>query len=127
MARYFPFTFREFERTFDDLFDTLLIERWHSVSPHVGVAPNAAALDLGDRYEVRMGVGEADVSQIDIEVTDRHLRVRVPGETCSVQESSFSFSEPVDREAVKARLSEKVLEVVLPKRSRTKRIRVDGP
>lgn len=119
MARNFPFTFEEFQRTFDELFDTLLIEHWHAASA-------AAPRDLGDRYEVRLEVGYIDADRVDIEAIERRLRVRYPDETRGVAERSFSFIEPVDCAAVTAHLSGDAVIVVLPKKGRTKRIRVSG-
>jgi HSP20 family molecular chaperone IbpA len=126
MARHFPFTFEEFQRTFDELFDTLLIEHWHAASPAKFGAAAAAPRDLGDRYEVRLEVGYIDADRVDIEAIEQRLRVRYPNETRGVAERSFSFIEPVDCTAVTAHLSGDALIVVLPKKGRTKRIRVSG-
>ena len=124
MARHFPFTFEEFQRTFDELFDSLLIEQWRT-APAVESSA-AVPRDLGDRYEVRLEIGYVEAERIDIEAIERRLRVRYPDEARGLAERSFSFSEPVDCTAVTAHLSGDALIVVLPKKGRTRRIRVSG-
>jgi len=113
----------DFQRAFDELFDDLLVERWRVVRA-TGGSENTIVLDHGDRYEVRIALGDADCSKVEVEVSERRLTVRVPSESRGVSEGSFSFSEPVEREAVTAKASGGTLAIVLPKMRRTRRVQV---
>ncbi len=105
----------DFDRAFDQFFDELLIERWRGGKAREEFE-RAEVLDHGDRYEVRVGVPGRDPRQIDVQVTGQRLTVRAPGEISGLTESSFSFSQEVDAEAVTAQWSNDMLTVSLPKR-----------
>ena len=62
-----------------------------------------------------MAAPAADPHQIEIEVTERRLSVHVPG-LFGAGDSFFDFPHPVDCDAVSARWSAGVLQIVLPKK-----------
>jgi len=64
MAKFLAPTLRDFDRVFDQLFDDLLIEPWRAAPDLPGEFGLAPILDHGNRYEVRIEVGDADPSQI---------------------------------------------------------------
>ncbi len=121
-TRFFATTLDEFQRAFDELFDDLLIQRWR-VSGAIGESEHAIVHDHADRYEVLIAIGDANPGDIDIEVSDRRLTVRVPGEPTGVAQA-FSFSDPVQSDAVSAKAAQGTLAIVLPKTPRTRRVRV---
>lgn len=110
-----------FERDCDELFEEML-GRWRFGRPAPVVGP-AIVLDRGDRYEVRLfGLSGLEPEDVEAEVTDRKLRVRVRRGVGAAFERWFSFPKPVDREAVAAQFSDGVLVIVLPiKKSRRTR------
>jgi HSP20 family molecular chaperone IbpA len=88
-----------------------LIDRWR-------VGSQAAAALVEDkklRYEVRIPTAGANPRQTEIEVTEYRLRVRLRAGASKVSERSFSFTQPVDREAVTAHWSDDTLLIILPK------------
>lgn len=125
MPKFFAVTLDNFQRAVDELFDDLLIERWR-LSEAAGGSEHAIVRDLGDRYEVRIALGDADPDEVDVAVSERRLTVRIPNQACGVSESSFSFSEPVARDAVSARAVEGTLAIMLPKKGGMRRVRVAG-
>ena len=124
MAKFFAIKLNDFQRAFDELFDDLLIGRWRDPSGAIGESENTIVRDYGDRYEVRIALGDADLASVDVEIGERRLTVRIPSEMSGVREGSFSFSEPVQRDAVTAKASGGTLAIVLPKMPRTRRVRV---
>ncbi|MFZ0888713.1 MAG: Hsp20/alpha crystallin family protein [Candidatus Binataceae bacterium] len=124
MAKFFAPTLRDFERVFDELFDDLLIEPWRAAPDIPGEFGLAPILDHGDCYEVRIEVGDADPSQIEVEVSERRLWVRVR-EGTSLRQLSFSLPDLVDRDKVSTRMIDKTLSVMLPKRPKVRRVRLE--
>ncbi|MGH7864433.1 MAG: Hsp20 family protein, partial [Candidatus Binataceae bacterium] len=80
---------------------------------------------LDDRYELRMDVGSAHAQQIDIEVADLRVVVRVPDDAGRMVERAFKFAESVERDAANAHWADGVLTIVVPKR-KTRRIKLAG-
>ncbi len=124
MAKFLAIRLDDFQRVFDQLFDDLLIERWR-LAETAGASEHAIVRDYGDRYEVRIALGGADPADVQIEVGEQRLTVRVP-EAAGVQGGVFSFSAPVDRDAVTAKAFEGTLTIVLPKKPRLRRVRLAG-
>lgn len=116
MARFWTSPFEDFERAFDQLFDELLIGPWRTVARRVP-SEHAIVFDRGDRYEVQISTAGLDPKHMAIEVTENSLTVRAQTVGGGTSERSFSFSEPVERESVKAHWSDHVLRIVLPKKS----------
>ncbi|MGH7949794.1 MAG: hypothetical protein ACREQF_11250 [Candidatus Binataceae bacterium] len=114
----------DFERAFDEFFDELLIDRWHC-GVEVREATRAQMTDLTDRYELRMPVPSEHAGQIDIEVGDARIVVRVPDDTGRVIERVFTFAESVDRDATNAHWADGVLSIFVPKR-KARRIKLSG-
>lgn len=124
MAKSIALTARDFERVFDELFDDLLIEPWRRAPDIPGEFGLAPILDHGDRYEVRIEVGDVDLSKIEVEVSERRLWVRVRQGT-SLLQRAFSFPDLVERDKVSARMKDKTLSVMLPKRPKVRRVRLE--
>jgi len=119
----FSFTLDDFSRTFDELFDGML-QRWR-MAHAAGESEHAIVRDHGDHYEVLIALGGVDPDQVDIQVSERSLTVRVPADASALCEGSFAFSEPLRREAVTARVADGMLEITLPKLARSRRVRVE--
>ena len=111
----------EFQRTLDQLFEDLLIERWQERKS----APRGSALliDLGDRYEVRVALEGADPRELEIEATERRLRIKTGGPLGAI-DNLLELPHPIDPEATTARCEGGVLLIALPKR-RGRRILVE--
>ena len=114
----------DFERAFDEFFNELLIERWHC-GVEVRQSTRTQVTDLGDRYELHLAVPSAHAQQIEIEVADLRIVVRVPDDAGSVVERAFTFTESVDRDATNANWADGVLAIVVPKR-KARRIKLSG-
>jgi HSP20 family molecular chaperone IbpA len=123
MPKFYTITLDDFQRAFDELFDDLLIGPWR-LAQAVAQPGNALVHDLGDRYEVHVALGDANPNDVEVEVSERTLKVRVPGESGSFSESSFSFPEPVQHDTVTANASAGDLAITLPKSRTTRRVRV---
>ena len=112
--------FGHFERTIDEFFDELLIDRWRC-----GVGDRfeqAEVIDHPDRYEIRVITeGVDDPSMIEVESTGQRLTVRAPAGPNRHVESSFRFAETVNADAATARWSNRTLTIILPKQ-RARRI-----
>jgi HSP20 family molecular chaperone IbpA len=121
VARPFAITLEEFGRAVDELFDDLVLGPWRLAGE--AEAEHAIVRDFGDRYEVRIAIGEADPARVEVEVSERRLTVRIPDGVCGVSEGAFSFSEPIDSDAVTAKVSDATLVVVLPKKGVRHRVR----
>jgi HSP20 family molecular chaperone IbpA len=106
--------FDDFERVVDEFFDDLLIERWRC-----GVLSDqferAEVIDHRDRYEVRLAAREINPAELEVEVHDRRLTVRLPMPAGGKIESSFRFNDAVDSEHVVAHWSAGLLTITLPK------------
>jgi HSP20 family molecular chaperone IbpA len=122
-VKLFAATLDEFGRTFDELFDDLLIQRWR-LTPIVTESEHAIVRDYDDHYEVMFAAGGIDPDAVEIEVGERRLTVRIANEASGTRERSFSFAESVEREAVTAKAAGETLLIVLPKIRRARRVRV---
>lgn len=111
----------EFQRTCDQLFEDLLIERWQERrSTSRG---SALLIDLGDRFEVRIALEGADPREFEIEASERRLRIRTPGPLGPI-DNLLELPHPIDPEATTARSDGGVLLIALPKR-RGRRILIE--
>jgi HSP20 family molecular chaperone IbpA len=104
--------FDDFERVIDEFFDEMLIGRWRAGRQF----ERAEVVDLRDRYEVRISAGEIDPAELDVEVNDRRLTVRVPTQYGGKIESSFRFADTIESEHVDARWSSGILTITVPKK-----------
>jgi HSP20 family molecular chaperone IbpA len=120
-TRFIAINLGDLQSEIDQLFDDLLIQRWRLSGP-IGESEHAIVHDYGDRYEVRIAMGDADPRDIEVDATENRLTVRVPGEAAGVCEGTFSFSEPIQSDAVRARVVREKLAIVLPKKKRTRPI-----
>ena len=112
MARSFA-ELDKFERAVDELFEDLVTRRWR----HVQAAIETSSIrENRDNYEVRLMTGEIDPERLEVEATESRLTVRVRGQSGGLTERTFTFSSPIDRDAVTARWSERELTIVLPKK-----------
>jgi HSP20 family molecular chaperone IbpA len=125
-ARFFAGGPADFERLFDELFDDLLIGRWRQ-GRVAAESEHAVVHDYPDRYEVLIALGAADPGAVEVEVSERRLTVRIPDGPAGMNEGSFSFSEAVQRDAVRAKAREGVLAIVLPKLRRVRRVPLEQP
>ena len=114
----------DFARAFDEFFDELLIDRWHC-GVEVRESTRAQVTDLPDRYELHMAVPSAHAQQIEIEVADLRIAVRVPDDAGTAVERAFTFAESIDRDTTNAHWAEGVLTIVAPKR-KARRIKLSG-
>ncbi|MGH7916795.1 MAG: Hsp20/alpha crystallin family protein [Candidatus Binataceae bacterium] len=125
MASSGGITIADFERTFDDLFEELLISRWEC-GRDISLYRQTLVLDLGARYEVRIALTLVRPHEVEVETTDERLTVRIRPGRARVLTRSFEFAAAIDRNAVSAHWSDGVLHVSLPKRRPT-RVAVGKP
>ncbi len=125
MARFWSTPCEEFGRAFDELFDELLIGRWRTVVHHAAHG-QALVMDCGERYQVRMSTAGLDPREMEVDVGERRLTVRTRSAAGGVSERTFTFGEPVEREAVTARWSEGALVILLPKSKKRRRESPEG-
>lgn len=115
MARFWTSPFEEFDHVFDQLFDELLIGRWRTATRSGG--EHAIVTDYGNRYEVQISTAVLSPhQQVGLEVDDNHLTVSGATAVGGKAEHSFSFKDPIERNAVTARWFDSVLFISLPKR-----------
>lgn len=76
---------------------------------------HALIRDHGSRYEIRLRAPGADPRRIEVEVSERRLRVRIPGPAGTL-DHDFDLADAVDPAAVTARWQGDVLHLVLPKK-----------
>lgn len=98
------------------MFDDLLISRWRQ-------GEQTVAADLGDTYQVKIAIPNADPQAMELEVGDYTMHLRVPGAT-GASKHTCRFAHQIDSERVSASWREGVLQVLLPKR-RPRRITVE--
>ena len=115
-------TLGDFDRAFDELFEDLLISRWHGRPPR-RVYQDALLVDRETSYEVTIAAAGVDSKRTEIEAGERRLRVRLVGRG-GVVERIFDFPHRIEPDQVTARLVEATLLVVLPKKPGRK-IRVE--
>lgn len=107
----------DFQRDFDELFDELLIGPWRM--PATDRDP-AMVLERKDVYEVRLCTGEFKPSELEVVVNEKQLTVRAKHGD-NVWERLVRFTEPVQTEKVSAKFANRILTVVLPKKSKRPR------
>ena len=112
----------EFGQAFDEAFEEILITRWRGSARAIGRSDSRVAESGGD-YRVRIPAAGADPNEIEVEVSERRLVVRIPSEHGKSQ-AVFYFSHSVDTALTKASFEADVLEVIVPK-SRDRVIKVD--
>lgn len=117
MARSWTSPFEDFDRVFDQLFEELLIDRWR-VSTRRIPGEHAIVMDCGNHYEVQISTAGLDPQQLGMEVDENRLTVHGTTAGGSKSEHSFTFADPVDRDAVTVRWSDHVLFILLPKRKK---------
>jgi HSP20 family molecular chaperone IbpA len=121
MARRTGTGILDFERALDEFFDEMLISRWRRVAER-GEFENAQVLDHPDRYEVRIAAPHVNPEHIEIDISGQRLNVRAPSAD-GVFETAYSFTVPIEAEAVQATWAEHMLIVTVPKQ-KPKRIKV---
>jgi HSP20 family molecular chaperone IbpA len=111
-----------FERVVDQLFDDLLISRWR-IRGREPAHERALIRDHGSHYEIRLQAIGADPDRMEVEVSERRLRVCIPGPAGTLNHD-FDLAQAVDPAAVTARWLGDVLHLVLPKKP-GRRIKVE--
>ena len=104
---------QEFDRVFNELFEDLLIRRWHG---HGGLRQAGKSIIAEDEesYRVKIPLPHVDPENLVVEVTESRLTVRgLAGE--GREQSTLVFSRRIDTERVTARFEAGILEVMLPK------------
>jgi len=109
------FGIADFERTFDEFFDEMLIDRWKGGTAAFEFE-RAQVIDFPDRYEVRVAAVGVDPAKIQAEVSGQRLALRIPDKLGGTLESSFAFSDSIDAEASTAKWSEGTLLITVPKK-----------
>jgi HSP20 family molecular chaperone IbpA len=107
----------DFQRLFDELFDELLIGRWHA--PASDKDP-AVVLERSDVYEVRLYTGAFKPSELALVVSDHRLTARA-GRDDNFWERMLTFSDPIETDKVTAKWANRILTVLLPKQARPPR------
>jgi HSP20 family molecular chaperone IbpA len=115
MATRRGFGLEDFERSFNEFFDELLIDRW-KCGTESGPIEGAKVIDNPDRYEVRVAALSVDPAKIQVEVSGQRLALRMPEKLGGMLQRSFSFSDAIDGEASSAKWSEGTLIITLPKK-----------
>jgi len=103
----------EFERTFDEVFEDLLIKRWRGPERMRDLG-KALVVEDEENYRIKITLPDADPQKIEVEVSEWRLAVRSP--TAQGQgENTLDFSHRIDTERVTARFDAGILEVLAPK------------
>jgi HSP20 family molecular chaperone IbpA len=116
-----PLGIDDFKRTFDELFEDLLITRWRENRRHT--LDRALMIDRGPHYEAKVPTAGAEPDAVAVEVSDWRLVVRFPGPAGEV-ENTFDFKHPIECDSVSAKWTSGVLLIVLPKK-RGRRIEIE--
>jgi HSP20 family molecular chaperone IbpA len=119
VARHWQLVQESFERSFDEMFDELLLSRWR-LRTQGGGAGDSRLLEYEDRYEARVATGYADPRDVEVEVDDNRLMIAIRAGSFTPLKQVFSFAQQIDTPKVRARWWQGVLRVVLPKKSKTK-------
>jgi HSP20 family molecular chaperone IbpA len=105
----------------DELFDEL-VGRWRE-RPFASATP-AVKVDHGGEYEVRVEALVANPRAIDVEVSASNLVVRIPPGARPGFVHAITFAQRVEPEETRARWSDGVLIITLPKQ-RARRVKVE--
>lgn len=103
----------EFDRAFNEVFEDLLIRRWQGPA-RVRNLGKALVIEDEETYQVKIVLPDADPRQLEVEVGEWRLAVRVPTAQ-GREENILDFSHRVDIERVTARFEAGVLKVLVPK------------
>ena len=117
MPRFLASTADDFQRLFDELFDELLIGRWHAP---VDENEPAVVLERSDAYEVRLCTGAFKPSELELVVSEHRLTARA-GRGENLWERLLTFADAIDTGKVSAKWAHRTLTVVLPKQTRPPR------
>jgi HSP20 family molecular chaperone IbpA len=112
----------DFEQAFNEAFEQLLIARWHGPARMRSQA-NAVIAERADSYQVRISAPGANPREMEVEVNEWRLTVRLPAKQ-GRSETVFEFSHRVDVERTRARFESEVLEIRVPK-NQGRRIKID--
>lgn len=107
------FGIEEFERSFEEFFDELLIDRWNCGRP--ANLEGASLVSKPESYEISLAAAGVEPGAIDLEISGQRLRVRMPTRLGGIFERAFSFAEPIDGEKTTAKWSDGTLTIVVPK------------
>ena len=108
--------FKDFERAFDEFFEDALLSRWRRAADW----RDALVRDCGDRFELELSVG-VEPQGLEVEVIGNEIVVRHRG---GKLDGRFRFPASIDSDAVRARWSEGMLQIIAPKR-RSRRVPVE--
>jgi HSP20 family molecular chaperone IbpA len=117
VPRFIASTTDDFQRQFDELFDELLIGRWHAPASQ---NDPAVVLERSDVYEVRLYTGAFKPSELELVVGEHRLTARV-GRGDNFWERLLTFSDAIETGKVTARWANRVLTILLPKQTRLPR------
>ncbi|MGO9057770.1 MAG: Hsp20/alpha crystallin family protein [Candidatus Binataceae bacterium] len=109
----------DFQRVFDELFDELLIDRWHV--PASEKEP-AVVLERPNAYEVRLCTGAFKPSEVNLEVSEHRLTARARRGD-NLWERLLTFTDAIETEKVTAKWANRILTVLLPKQTKRPRSR----
>jgi HSP20 family molecular chaperone IbpA len=124
VPRLLPSIVTEFQRSFDELFDELLIGPWRS--PATENEP-AMVREREDAYEVRLCTGNLKPPELEVVISPNRLTVRARHGAGTFWERLLSFTDPVETDKVSARWANRILTVVLPKQATTVKQRKTTP
>ncbi len=114
---FLPSIVADFQRDFDELFDELLIGPWRV--PTTESEP-AMVLERKHAYEVRVCAGAFKPSELEVVVNEKQLTVKARHGD-HAWERLVSFDHPVETAKVKAKWANRILTVVLPKKTKRPR------
>ena len=103
----------EFDRAFNEVFEDLLIKRWHKPG-RVRDFGKALIVENEEYYQIKIALPDADPQKLEVEVSEWRLAVRTPMAQ-GQRENNLDFSHRIDIERVTARFGAGVLEVIAPK------------
>jgi HSP20 family molecular chaperone IbpA len=102
-----------FERAFDEAFEEFLIRRWRSPE-RVRRLGKTLVIEDDQNYRIKMALPDADPEELEVEVSEWHLMVRMPASQGDAEETC-DFSHCIDTERVTASFEAGMLEVLAPK------------
>jgi HSP20 family molecular chaperone IbpA len=110
---------KDFERAFDEFFDDALPARWR----RAGDWQDAVVRDCGRHYEIELAANGVEPEGLSVEVVGYEVMVR---DRNGQAIGRFAFPAPIDADAVRARWSNGVLLIAVPKRL-SRRVPVERP
>jgi HSP20 family molecular chaperone IbpA len=103
----------EFARTFDEVFEDLLIKRWRPPG-RVRNFGKAQVVEDEESYRIKIALPDADPKKLEVEVSEWRMAVRSLM-THGRDENTLDFSHRIEIERVTARFEAGILEVHAPK------------